>query len=68
MAREKEGYRPMLEELRAAFPGKSVLTMQEAAKFLSRDRRTLLKDKAFPAQLIGGKYAIPVTALARYIS
>lgn len=68
MAREREGYRPVLEELHSAFPGKSVLTLPEAAKFLGKDRRTLLKDKAFPAQMIGGRYAVPVTALARYIS
>lgn len=66
--REKADYRANLELILAAYPGRAVLSMQEACALLRRDRRTLLKDAAFPAQLLGGKYAIPVTALARYMS
>lgn len=68
MSKDRENYRSNLEMIRAEFPGKAVLSIQEVSGYLRRDRRTLLKDKAFPAQLLGGKYAITVTALARYIS
>ena len=68
MAREREDYRSNLEIIQTTFPGKSVLSIQEVSRFLRRDRRTLLKDRAFPALLVGGKYAITVTALARYMS
>ena len=68
MAREKGDYRSNLEIITATYPGKAVLSIAEACALLRRDRRTLLKDRAFPAQLVGGKYSIPVTALARYMS
>ena len=68
MAREKQDYRANLEEIRTAFPNKAVLNMKEVTGFLRRDRRTLLKDRTFPAQLIGGKYAVTITGLARYMS
>lgn len=68
MAREKADYRENLALLKEAYPGKLVLTIHEACKVLHRDRRTLLKDKAFPAQMVGGKYSIPITGLARYMS
>lgn len=68
MAGEKRDYRANLEIIRETFPDKAALSMQEAAGFLRRDRRTLLKDRTFPAQMIGGKYAISVAALARYMS
>ena len=68
MAREKQDCRSNLEMIQTAFPGKAVLSMKEVAKFLRRDRRTLLKDRTFPAKMIGGKYAISITSLARYMS
>ena len=68
MAREKEDYRSNLELIREKYPDKITLSIQEACLLLHRDRRTLLKDRAFPAQLVGRKYAVPVAALARYMS
>lgn len=68
MARERIDYRSNLEIIRESYPDKITLSIQEAALLLRRDRRTLLKDKAFPAQLVGNKYLVPVTALARYMS
>ena len=68
MAREKIDYRENLALLREAFPGKLNLSIQEACRVLNRDRRTLLKDRAFPARMEGGKYNISITALARYMS
>lgn len=68
MARELEDYRANLELIKAQYPDKAGLTIKETEQLLRRDCRTLLKDRAFPAQLIGGKYFIPITALARYMS
>ena len=68
MARETADYRATLEIINKAYPGKLVLTMKECCVLLRRDRRTLLKDRAFPARLIGGQYLVNVTSLARYMS
>lgn len=68
MAREKQDYRHNLELLRDRFPGRMELGIVEVAEVLERDRRTLLKDRAFPARMIGNKYSISITALARYMS
>ena len=68
MAKERQDYRENLALIREAFPDKAVLSIKEVCTFLQRDRRTLLKDHAFPAQLVGGKYNISVVSLARYMS
>jgi hypothetical protein len=68
MAREKENYRENLELIRSMYPSRLTITIEEAAAVLGRGRKSLLKDPAFPARLIGGKYAISIVALARYIS
>ena len=68
MAREKPDYRATLELLRSTFPGRVELGMKEVSELLNRDRRTLLKDRAFPARMIGNKYSISITALARCMS
>lgn len=48
MAREKPDYRATLELLRSTFPGRVELGIKEVSELLNRDRRTLLKDRAFP--------------------
>lgn len=68
MAREREDYRANLEILQTKYPGRCSLTIQEACAVMERDRRTLLKDRAFPARMIGNKYVISISALARYMS
>lgn len=68
MAREKVDYRDNLEMLREMYPGKMGVGIDEACQVLKRNRKTLLKDRAFPAQLVGNKYFIPLTGLARYMS
>lgn len=68
MSKEKVDYRTNLEMLRDMYPGKIGLSIQEACVLLGRNRKTLLKDRAFPAQMIGGKYFVPMAALARYMS
>ena len=68
MAKERQDYRENLAIIRETFPDKAVLSIKDVCTFLQRDRRTLLKDHTFPAQLVGGKYAITIVGLARYMS
>ena len=69
MSRERPDYRENLILIRERFPDKITLSINEACQIVGvKDRRTLLRDKSFPAQMIGGKYAISITSLARYMS
>jgi len=68
MAREKVDYRDNLEMLRDMFPGQMTITIQDACRLMNRDKRSLLGDRAFPAQKVGGRYAVPIVGLARYLS
>lgn len=67
--REPDGYREQLARLAERFPGKEVLTMQEACTIMGCQPRTILADRTFPAKRIGnkGKYYIPVVGLARWM-
>lgn len=67
MSREKEDFRPMLERLLEVY-GKDSLTITEACQFTGLDRRTLLKQKDFPAIKTGQKYTVPTVRLARWMS
>jgi len=76
MAREKEGYRDMLELLMTAYPGRTSLNVAEAAAALGLHRTTVTAAitrhyDPLPAQVVGeGKqrksYLIPITGLARW--
>nr|DAD94132.1 MAG TPA: helix-turn-helix domain protein [Siphoviridae sp. cttpk5] len=66
--REAEGYRPQLELLTDMFPGRAAITVNECQTALGIDRRTLLAEREFPARKIGGKYAVPLTELARWLT
>ena len=68
MAREKADFRDNLEMLRELYPGKVSITIKEACDLMHRDRRTLIRDRGFPAQLLGGQYIVPLVALAKYLS
>lgn len=67
MAKERQDYRANLEMLQKMFPGRMALSINEVCATIRVDRRTLLKDRTFPARMIGGKYIISITALARYL-
>lgn len=56
----------MLSELREAF-GKPQITISEAARYLRKDRRTLLADRSFPYRKCGGRYLVSLVALARWM-
>ena len=66
--REAEGYRPQLELLTDMFQGRAAITVNECQTALGIDRRTLLAEREFPARKIGGKYAVPLTELARWLT
>ena len=56
----------MLEELKAYFD-KPVITVAEAARYLHKDRRTLLNDRSFPYRKRQGRYLISLVALAKWM-
>lgn len=57
----------MLEELKQAFPGRPQITVQEAARYLHKDPRTLKADRSFPCRKRGGRYLVSLVALARWM-
>lgn len=68
MPREKETFRDNLASLREAFPGKEVITMPEASRYLGIDRRRLIADETFPKRLLGGNYVVVLVNLARWLA
>lgn len=76
MAREREGYREMLEILLTAYPGRVALKVEEAAAVMGVHRTTITdairrRVDPLPAQKVGnGKkndsFVIPITGLARW--
>lgn len=68
MTRDSEVYRTNLEMLRGMYPGKVAITIKEACALMDRDRRSLLKNRGFPAQMLGGQYIVPLVGLAKYLS
>ena len=74
--RERQGYREMIEALAVVYPGKISLTVEEAAKALDVDRRTvkaLIDNNKLPAVDVsmGDKYArylIPITSIAKMLT
>ena len=77
MPKEKTDYRANIANIKAMFPGVGALTVDQVAKWLSIDRRTvkLLIQRRYsplPAVDIGvGKnrvYRVSVEALARFVS
>ena len=76
MAREREGYRELLEILLEKYPGRVSLKVEEAARAIGVHRTTITEAivrrvDPLPAQRVGmGKknatYVIPITGLARW--
>lgn len=56
----------MLEELKNTFD-KPMITVAEAARYLRKDRRTLLADRTFPYKKKKGRYLVSLVALARWM-
>ena len=58
-----------LEELKKAFPGRPQITVQEAARYLHKDPRTLKEPKyRFPYRRRGGRYLVSLVAMARWMA
>ena len=47
MAREKEGFRDMLERIKSVFPDKEMLGIKDVASFIGCDPRTAKKEFSF---------------------
>ena len=60
----REGRRQGLEPVEIEPVGRIVLTLDEYIAFCD----ALLKDRGFPAQLLGGQYIVPLVGLAKYLS
>ena len=56
-----------LEELRKEFNDRPQITINEAAKYLHMDRRTLLANKKFPYRKVGSRYYVSLICLARWM-
>lgn len=63
MPREREAYRDNLERILASFPGRETLTVQEVARYLRKDPRTVKRIFPFKPGL-----GISVATMARYMS
>lgn len=68
MPREKELYRENLVRLDAAFPGRDLIRLTDAAKYVGADVKTLRAAKDFPKRRLGQVWVIPKTALASWLS
>ena len=56
----------MLEELKSTFDN-PMITVAEAARYLHKDRRTLLNDRTVPCKKKGGRWLVSLVALARWM-
>lgn len=70
---EKPGYRENYELLKELFPGKLAITVQEAARVMNSDIKTIyaavrLVRNPLPAQKLCGKLVIPIPGFARWLS
>lgn len=66
MAREKEGFRNVLQDISERFDGRASLKIEEACEYVGLDRRTVLKDSTFPVKKVAGKYTVNAVLLARW--
>ncbi len=68
MPREKEQYRENLMALSEAFPGKELICLKDAARYIGMDPRTLLKIRDFPVEKAGRRYIVRTRRLASWLS
>lgn len=68
MSREKEDFRENLARLSERFPGRDVVTIQEAAPVVGRCVKLLIYDKNFPKVKVGNRWSVPLVGLARWLS
>lgn len=68
MPREKELFRDNLVRLDAAFPGRELLPLKEAAEYVGVSYKTAWADKNFPKKFVGRSLYVPKAQLASYLS
>ena len=68
MPREKELFRDNLEIVLDRFEQKQLIPILDVAEFLGVTARHLREDSKFPKKVIGGRYYVAATALARFLS
>lgn len=68
--REREDYREHLVRLGEAFPGREIITLNQASKYLHKKCSTLKSNKTFPLNRNGrtGYYEIRIVAFARWLA
>lgn len=66
MPRERDTYRDNLERIKERYPTKEVMNVEETARFLGLERRTVKKH--FAEEFSRGKGLISVATLARRLS
>lgn len=74
MPREREGFREQLARLDERYPGREMLTIDEAAELVDIGRRFITEIDGFPLLRVGctkkgsrGKYRVPKVGLARWM-
>ena len=72
--REKQGYRDLIERISSIYPDKASLSVEEAAKVIGVDRRTvsrLIESRRLHAVNLStgqnNKFKIPVTSIAKML-
>lgn len=61
-------YEDILDSLRRQFPGREVIALSEAARYLDTKPDILKDQDDFYYFKIGGRYKVPVAFIARYIA
>ena len=64
---EKRDYRDNLERLSQKFTGELIPYIQ-ACDYIGCTRKQMDRDKSFPKKRVGGRYYVPVVALAKWLS
>lgn len=68
MGREKELYRENLVRLDAAFPGRDMIRLVEAATYIGVHADTLRGSRDFPKRRMGRVWVVPKVKLASWLS
>lgn len=57
-----------IDMLQQQFGQRPMVPLQEVARYLHKDPRTLKAERTFPIKRICGSYVVPLTALAGWMS
>ena len=68
MAREAKYFRDNLESLRAYFPGKEMVSVPEAARYLGTTKESLFADDTFPILRLGKQSRVVLVNMAGWLA